>query len=247
LNAIAQIRTSPDMAADEAYNPADRRPIAARDTRWSRAISRRLVAWNVSPNGISVAGMISGVVAGVAFAATSYVRAGGVAERALWLVGAVLVQLRLLANMFDGMVAVESGKASRVGELYNEAPDRVSDAVTLIGLGYAAGGSVPLGYVAACLALFTAYVRTLGKAAGAPNDFCGPMAKQQRMFLVTAAALYVALTPETWQPSWSAGRAWGLAAAVLLVIIVGCVVTSIRRLSRVSRALRARAGGDASS
>lgn len=233
------------MDADETYNPADRRPIAARDTRWSRAVSRRLVAWNVSPNGISVAGMISGVLAGVAFAGTSYLRADASAERALWLTGAVLVQLRLLANMFDGMVALESGKASRVGELYNEAPDRVSDAATLIGLGYASGGSVPLGYVAACLALFTAYVRTLGKAAGAPNDFCGPMAKQQRMFFVTAAALYAALTPASWHFAWGAGGAWGLAAPVLLVIIAGCVFTSVRRLSRASRAVRARADGDA--
>jgi len=133
---------------------------------------------------------------------------------------------------------VASGKASRVGELYNEAPDRVSDAATLIGFGYATGGSPVLGYVAACLALFTAYVRTLGKAAGAPNDFCGPMAKQQRMFLVTLAAVYAALTPRAWEPAWGTRASWGLAAAVLAVIGVGCVITSARRLVRISRALR---------
>ena len=231
------------MSADDAYSPTDRRPIAARDALWSRAVSRRLVAWKVSANGISVAGMLVGVLAGVALAATSHLRAGAPAERALWLAAAVLVLLRLLANMFDGMVALESGKASRAGELYNEAPDRVSDAATLIGLGYAAGGSAAMGYVAACLALFTAYVRTLGKAAGAPNDFCGPMAKQQRMFLVIAAALHVALTPRGWQPTWGPAGAWQLAAAALGVVIVGCVVTSVRRLSRISRALRAGAGG----
>jgi phosphatidylglycerophosphate synthase len=226
------------MPDSPAYNPADRRPIAARDSRWSRALTRRLVAWGASPNGISVAGMVSGVFAGVALAATSRVRPDEWAERMLWIAGAVLVQLRLLANMMDGMVAVESGKASRVGELYNEAPDRVSDAATLVGFGYAAGGSDVLGYVAACLAVFTAYVRTLGKAAGAPNDFCGPMAKQQRMFLVTLAAVYAAATPRQWEPAWGPRATWGLAAAVLGVIILGCAVTSVRRLVRVSRALR---------
>ncbi|HZN69943.1 MAG TPA: CDP-alcohol phosphatidyltransferase family protein [Tepidisphaeraceae bacterium] len=226
------------MAPDDAYNPADRRPIAARERRWSQALARQLVAWNASPNGISVAGMVSGILGGVALGATSRVSPDGTAEQMLWVAGAVLVQLRLLANMMDGMVAVASGKASRVGELYNEAPDRVSDAATLIGFGYATGGSPVLGYVAACLALFTAYVRTLGKAAGAPNDFCGPMAKQQRMFLVTLAAVYAALTPRAWEPAWGTRASWGLAAAVLAVIGVGCVITSARRLVRISRALR---------
>jgi phosphatidylglycerophosphate synthase len=229
------------MPADASYTPTDRRPIAARERRWSRAVARRLVSWNVPANGISVAGMASGVLAGVALAATAHAhpRAGSAPERALWVAGAVLVQLRLLANMLDGMVAVESGTASRVGELYNEAPDRVSDAATLIGLGYAAGGSPSLGYVAACLAIFTAYVRTLGKAAGAPNDFCGPMAKQQRMFVVTLAALYAGLTPRHWQPLFGPGGTWSVPAAALGVIVAGCVVTTARRLSHVSRALRA--------
>ena len=54
------------MAPDDAYNPADRRPIAARERRWSQALARQLVAWNASPNGISVAGMVSGILGGVA-------------------------------------------------------------------------------------------------------------------------------------------------------------------------------------
>jgi phosphatidylglycerophosphate synthase len=231
------------MPADASYTPADRRPIAARDARWSRAVARRLVAWKVGANAISIAGMASGILAGIALAATAHLRGGSVAQRALWIGAAVLVQLRLLANMFDGMVAVESGTASPLGELYNEAPDRVSDAATLIGLGYAAGRSPALGYVAACLAIFTAYVRTLGKAAGAPNDFCGPMAKQQRMFVVTVAALYAGLTPQSWQALSGAGRTWSVAEAALGIIILGCVVTSLRRLAHASRALRGRSDG----
>ncbi len=43
-----------------------------------------------------------------------------------WLAGALLVQLRLLANLYDGMVAVLRQIASPVDELFNEVPDRVS-------------------------------------------------------------------------------------------------------------------------
>src|SRR5262249_43557647 len=136
----------------------------------------------------------------------------------------------------DGMVALESGKASRVGELYNEVPDRVSDAATLIGAGYALGGDVALGYLAACVALFTAYVRAVGKAAGARQDFWGRMAKQQRMFTVTVLAGWCGLAPADWQPRDASGH--GLMAVGLLLIVILGTVTAVRRLRRVALALR---------
>jgi len=68
------------------------------------------------------------------------------------------------------MVAIASGTASPVGELYNDVPDRFSDAATFIGLGFAAGGYPMLGWIAAILAIMTAYVRILGKSLSA-GDF----------------------------------------------------------------------------
>ncbi|MER3417427.1 MAG: CDP-alcohol phosphatidyltransferase family protein [Chloroflexota bacterium] len=221
--------------AEAPYQPTERRPIAAR--RWPiwQHTAKWLARRGVSPNGISLAGMGCGIAAGVALAATTYAVGW---ERFAWLAGATLIQLRLLANLLDGMVAIESGRASPVGELYNEVPDRVSDAATLIGAGYAVGGDAVLGYVAACIALFTAYVRALGKAVGAPQDFCGPMAKQQRMALLTLVALYCGLTPADWQPIWGDPPRQGLAAAGLLVIALGSLLTAIRRLVRIAANLK---------
>ena len=88
-------------------------------------------------------------------ALTSYVTQPAFA----WLAAAVLVQLRLLANLLDGMVAIEAAQASRVGELFNEVPDRVSDAATLVGLGFAVGSVPLLGFLAAILAILVAYIR----------------------------------------------------------------------------------------
>jgi phosphatidylglycerophosphate synthase len=175
--------------------------------------------------------------AGSALAGTRHV--GSIAERALFFAAAVLIQLRLLANMFDGMVAVESGRACPLGELYNDVPDRVSDAATLIGLGYAAGGWPEMGYFAAVLAVLTAYVRAVGKAAGAGSDFRGPMAKQQRMFLATVVGVYMALAPAAWRPAWGPEGRWGLAGAILLVIAVGSALTAARRIRGVAMKLRA--------
>jgi phosphatidylglycerophosphate synthase len=219
----------------------DRRPIAARNLRIFQAMAHWLAQRGITPNSISVAGMIAGIGAGFVLAMTSVVASPW--DRLAWIGGAILIQLRLLANMLDGMVAVESGKVSPVGELYNEAPDRVSDASTLMGAGFATGAAPVLGFSAACVAIFVAYVRALGKGAGAPQEFCGPMAKQQRMATVTAIALYQGLTPASWQPAWGEDGRFGLLAAGLLLIIIGGIATAIRRLLRIAANLRKRDGG----
>jgi phosphatidylglycerophosphate synthase len=205
---------------------ADRRPIAARELGIFKSLASRLAKAGVSANAISVLGMLAGLLAGAALVFTA--RRPELA-RALWVAAAAFIQLRLLANMLDGMVAIESGTASKVGELYNEVPDRVSDTAVLVGLGYAAGGDPVWGWAAALAAMFTAYVRTTGKGAGAKSDFRGPMAKQQRMFLVTMTAIICASS------ALSTSR---LPRIVLIVIAAGSVLTALRRLWGVARALK---------
>ena len=217
---------------DPAQPTLDRRPLASRDTRWANALAGALARRGVSPNTISVAGLGAGILAGVSFAATTFTE--GWACRLCWLAGAVCVQLRLLANLLDGMVAVASSRASKVGELFNEFPDRLSDAATLIGLGYAAGGRPELGYLAAVGSLLTAYVRALGKSVGAPNVFVGPMAKPHRMALVTVAALACAALPADWVSGYHV-PAWALG-----VVAAGTFVTIVRRLARIAAHLRER-------
>ena len=220
--------------ADATYQVGDRRPIASRKRRVFIAMAHFLARRGISANAISVIGMLCGIAAGVTLALTAHFT--GVEQRVAWLAAAALIQLRLLANMLDGMVAVESGQASPVGELYNEIPDRISDAVILIGAGYAAGADPILGYIAATVAVFVAYVRAEAKVAGAPQDFCGPMAKQQRMATVIFVALYSAVAPAVGQPLWR--NRWGLIALALIVIILGGLFTAARRIVRAARCLK---------
>ena len=204
-----------------------RRPLASRQWAFSQRAAAWLAARGASPNGISVVGMLLGIAAGAAFWATA--RASGPAWP-WWTAGAVGVQLRLLCNLLDGMVAVATGRTSPVGELFNEVPDRVSDAATLVGLGYAAGSVPVLGWAAAVVALFVAYVRASGVVAGAPQAFGGPMAKPHRMALVTLAALVAAVAPVAWRvPAWALG-----------LVVVGGVLTAVLRLRTIASALRAR-------
>ena len=210
----------------DSYQIGDRRPLASRGWKISEKVARWLARRGATPNTISILGMICGILAGTMFALTS----GATYPWFLWIFGAVFVQLRLLANLYDGMVAVLRETASPVGELFNEVPDRVSDAATLIGFGYATGSDSVLGFVAIIFAIFLAYLRAQGKVAGAHQEFCGPMAKQQRMATVTIAAIVCAVVP--------GASDWQIPMFALWVIIAGCIVTIIRRLQRITTTLR---------
>ncbi len=95
-----------------------------------------------------------------------------------------------------------------------------------------------LGYIATILAIFTAYVRAAGKIAGAPNEFCGPMAKQHRMLVITLICLYLAITPRSWQMITLNESQIGVMTLGLVIIIAGCAITVIRRVCRIAHALK---------
>ena len=63
------------------------------------------------------------------------------------------------------------------------------------------------------------------------------MAKQQRMFTLTAASVYMAVTPAAWQITWSTNFGWGVMALALLIVAAGGVYTVARRLWAAARVL----------
>lgn len=203
----------------------DRRPTSARHLRVLESLTHAFIKRGVSPNSISLVGLVCGVGAGLCFASTSLEPSFA---RLAWAGGGVLVLLRLAANLLDGMVAVEGGRKSPTGLLWNEIPDRISDAAIIAGVGCAAGGNVVLGLVAAWTSTMVSYVRVQAAVAGAPQDFTGPMAKPQRMALVLFTVSFQALAPEAWL------SAVPLPRIVLAGIVGGSVVTFLRRIRRAS-------------
>src|SRR5207247_1367508 len=84
--------------------------------------------------------------------------------------------------------ALSSGKASPRGEIVNELPDRISDLLIFAGVAHSGLAHPMAGYWAAILALFTAYVGTLGQAVGGRREFGGLMSKPWRMVVLHAGA-----------------------------------------------------------
>lgn len=213
---------------------ASRRPISARDTNWARACARRLAEAGVSPNAISIASIGFSGLGGLAFAATS--RSDGWLRAGCFILAAAGIQLRLLCNLFDGMVAVEGGRRTKSGEIFNELPDRFADWAVLLGAGFSAGAGPygpALGWAAALLAILTAYVRALGVQAHASAHFEGPMAKQHRMAVMTAAAVLAAVVS-------LAGGNLPVTTLGLTVVVVGSIATVARRTLAIVRELESR-------
>jgi phosphatidylglycerophosphate synthase len=212
-----------------------RRPLKSRNTKLAAAVAARLARARIHPNTISVAG------AGFAAAAGTCLFFAGRTPpdwrfSLMLLVGVAGMQFRLLCNLFDGMVAIEGGMKTKAGEIYNELPDRFSDAFIFIGAAYTTPGlhgSPELGWAAAVLAVITAYVRALGASMGAGQQFTGPMAKQQRMALMTAACLIAACAPLWPQLTWAMPLA-------LAGVVLGCLMTIFRRCRLIARAMGAK-------
>jgi len=201
---------------------ANRRPIASRSAGWAKASAAFLARTNVTPNQISAASAVF-AAAGAALLAFK--------PDAIGLIGCALaVQARLVCNLLDGMVAIEGGKKSAVGSLYNEFPDRIADSLFIVALGYAIGWPA-LGWFGALAAALTAYIRVFGGSLGFAQDFRGPMAKQQRMAVLTAGCVVGA---GEWL--WT-GTQYALIAAAI-VIAAGSVVTCVTRTVAIAARLR---------
>lgn len=226
------------MAVDE-----NRRPISQRSHGWAKWLTGVLVKSGVSPNFISFTSIVWASLAGLCFYAIALATSAG--DRVLLCIGAaVFCQLRLLANMMDGMVAVEAGKASKDGMIWNELPDRFADIAVLVGAGYCVASlgiaDASLGWAAAVAAVMTAYVREVGRAAGAAADFSGPMAKPHRMFVMTMAALLTMFDAQLggpWVEAMLGGdrNATGAGAFIKLglwIVLIGSTFTALNRARR---------------
>ncbi len=208
----------------------DRRPVKARSISVFKVLAPWLAKTNVTPNQISVLSVLFSLLLPISF---WYFPAGSWLASIVAIVG---IQLRLICNLLDGMVAVEGGKKSLLGDVYNEFPDRIADTLILTGVALAAPSDdilLALALAASFFAVMTAYTRVLGAAVGTQHYFSGPMAKQHRMALLTVALVAIPIIKESVPPS-------SVLKIVLIVICVGCAVTVIRRLVQISSELKSR-------
>ncbi|WP_173911543.1 CDP-alcohol phosphatidyltransferase family protein [Acinetobacter sp. Marseille-Q1618] len=207
----------------ENNSPENRRPLKVRGVGMVNQFAKWLSQKSITPNHISLLSIVFALFAALCLLLVP--QYFGWQRFALYIGAALLIQGRLLCNLFDGLVAIEGGKSTASGELFNDIPDRISDPFIIITAGYSitcvSYGDV-LGWCGALLAVLTAYVRTLAVSIGAPANFTGPMAKQHRMALLTFACVVAAIEQILWQHDF-------VMLIALIVLNMGAALTTWRR------------------
>lgn len=164
----------------------NRRDVASRGNQIFHKLSRFLIKLGLTPNMVSVLSAVFALVASFGFYLAGHNQV--IIGLSLILIG---VQLRLVCNLIDGLMAVEGGLSSPQGEIFNDVPDRFSDWFIILPIGFIAINQSPYAWeicwTATVFAILTAYIRVLGASMGAGHNFKGPMAKQHRMAVVNLA------------------------------------------------------------
>jgi phosphatidylglycerophosphate synthase len=201
--------------------PEARSKVKSRQKGWARALAANLARF-LSPNAISCLSVVFALLGAAALVLVPHVDSAS--KVVLLVAAALLIQLRLLANLMDGMVAVENGRKQPSGDLFNELPDRLSDSLLIIAAGYATtfAWARDLAFTAALLALLTEYVRALAGSLGLVQTFAGLIGKPQRMFLLTLAS-FAALVELHF------GYRGYVFVAALVLIVLGSLVTLWQR------------------
>lgn len=211
-----------------------RREVKTRDSKWAQSLAKFVATkTDITPNAISVLSIFCGLLAFIAYCGYIIPQISEKWYFVLPIIAIIGIQFRLICNLIDGMVAIEGGKKSIVGDIYNEFPDRLSDTLIIVGAGIAGGSwmSVSVGLLAALFAMFTAYTRVLGGAIGATQRFLGPMAKQHRMALLTIANLICI-------SEFMVHNIHSYVYPITLgIIVLGCIITVWRRVHYVAKDL----------
>jgi CDP-diacylglycerol--glycerol-3-phosphate 3-phosphatidyltransferase len=144
------------------------------------AVARPLARAGISPNMVTVAALVVAVAA-VPLAAVD----GWIGPAA----ACVAVTISGLLDSLDGAVAVQAGRATKVGFLLDSALDRIADAAFPAALAVAAGGGewLAVGATAACWWL--EYVRARGMLAGVTGKLLITPGERPTRIILTAVGL----------------------------------------------------------
>ncbi len=201
-------------------------------------VVRASLALGLGPLFFNLAGVVFGVLAGVAFAWDRPVLGG-------W---AVLVGG--IADVLDGRIARALGVASERGAFLDSTLDRFAEIGAFVGLAVRFGGSLwPTVMVATALggSLLVSYTRARGESVGVVCKL-GVMQRAERLILLGLGAILDPGVSALWGDApWRDAGGGALLVPVLTLIAVGTIGTAIFRTVWIARRLPAAASSSSRS
>jgi CDP-diacylglycerol--glycerol-3-phosphate 3-phosphatidyltransferase len=160
------------------FDPAAAPPVVRGWVRTAYRTGCLLAAWRVGPMSVTTAGLI----VGLAVPAVVPFGRGGV------LLAALLVLLAAVFDGLDGAVAVVSGRASRLGYVYDSVADRLGEMAWLLAL-WLVGAPGWLVVAAGAAGFLQEYARARATAAGMTGIGVVTVAERPTRVLLAVAGL----------------------------------------------------------
>ncbi|MEV0715176.1 phosphatidylinositol phosphate synthase [Asanoa sp. NPDC050611] len=173
-------------------------------------IARRLIAWGVTPNAVTVAGTIGVVGAAVGLGATGH-----------FVAGALVVTVFALVDLVDGTMARLSGGSTRFGALLDSTMDRIADGAIVGTVIYILAGrgdrwGVVGGIVCLVLGAVVSYVKARAEGLGMTANV-GIAERAERLIIIGVGGLLAGF-----------GLDWGFAAAVWFLAALSTITVGQR-------------------
>jgi len=180
-------------------------------------VSNLCISHKIHPNTINLFGLLISLIMALSFFM-------GDKNEMLYLILPMGAFLRTASNALDGMVARGLKLSSRVGDVYNEFIDRVSDMAIFLSVALSGHGRVELGMIAISLVLLSSYLGILGKASGGSRVFAGILGKADRMILIGVMGILSFYKFDYWDIFYS-------------IVIVGALITIVQRFMIIKKEL----------
>jgi CDP-diacylglycerol--glycerol-3-phosphate 3-phosphatidyltransferase len=180
-----------------------------------RPLVRTLASLGVTANQVTIAALLLSLLAGGALWFAT--------ERApLYLIGPVVLLVRMALNAIDGMLAREHGQKSPLGGVLNEVSDVAADAALYLPVMNIAGVPALLVAVFVVLAALTELTGVVTAQLGASRRYDGPLGKSDRAFVFGMVYMLLA-------GGWIGARGIGVIVAVATVLSLLTIVNRGRR------------------
>ena len=206
----------------------------------SQPLVSLIIALRISPNGLTVMGLLANAAAAWVMIQGSREGLPGAYSALLW--GGALILLGGFFDILDGRVARLSGKASPAGALFDSVLDRYAELLMFLGIAWMAWQiqqprSMLAAYAAMGFSVMVSYTRARNEGLGQQGGI-GLFQRPERIVLISLAAMITGF----WGPSgfWSQpDAAWKwIMEPTLWVISAGAFFTAIQRLHSGYQGLR---------
>ena len=185
-----------------------------------RPLLNLFIKFKIHPNTINLLALLMSLITGAALLfAPSY--------KILFLVVPLSVFIRIAFNALDGMVARTLNLSNKVGEVYNELYDRLSDISIFVFLAFASYADARWVLICLSFILLNSYLGILGKSAGGSRVYKGFIGKADRMLYLGIVSIisFFRLDPLYWM-------------IFILFILAGTIISSIQRFILIKKELQ---------